>query len=99
VVRYRNLAAAVKQLTLLGRHLTLVGEIDLILANGFGSELVGRGMEILGELGDIVNVVALGFQRKPANLHVFDHAFSKRGHLESPQEWIGRGCDPRSFPR
>jgi hypothetical protein len=39
-----------------------------------GVEMIGRGVEILGELGDVAQIPVDGVGRVVANLHVFEHA-------------------------
>jgi len=54
----------------------LLGQIQLVLADGFQIQLLGAAVEILGELGHIMDVAALGRAREIAEAHVFDHALS-----------------------
>ena len=58
------------------RQLALVEQVELILADGFDVEDLGTSVEILGEAGDVMEVVFLSRRRQIAQLHVFDHAFS-----------------------
>ena len=43
-------------------------------ADVLGAEAVRRGMEVLGELGDVAQVAINGVGGVVANLHVFEHA-------------------------
>ncbi len=54
----------------------LVEEMQLIGADMLGSELIGGGLKVLGELGDIADITVDGVGREVANLHVFEHAFA-----------------------
>jgi hypothetical protein len=50
--------------------------MELIGADMLGVETIGRGMEMLGELGDVAQIPVDGVGRVVANLHVFEHALS-----------------------
>src|ERR1019366_7008172 len=53
----------------LRRELALLGEIELVLADGFEVEFGGVAMEILGELGDIMDVASLRSGGEVADAH------------------------------
>jgi hypothetical protein len=53
---------------------------QLVLTNLLGSELIGRAMKILSELGDVPEVQSNGFRRVVSQLEFFQHALSKLGH-------------------
>lgn len=60
----------------LRRELALLAQIELVLTDRFEVELGGVAVEILGEMGDIMDVAALRLGREVAQLHVFDHALT-----------------------
>ena len=60
----------------LRREFALLGQIKLVLADGFQVQLFRAAVEIFGKLSDIMDVAALGSAREIAEAHVFDHAFS-----------------------
>jgi WD40 repeat protein len=52
----------------------LLEEMELIGADVLGAEAIGRGMEVLGELGHIAQIAINRVGRVVANLHVFEQA-------------------------
>jgi hypothetical protein len=58
--------------------LALLRQKKLVLADGFQVQLVRAAVEVFGELGDIMDVAALGSGREAADAHVFDHALTQR---------------------
>ena len=60
----------------LRREFALLGEIEQVLADGFEVEFGGVAVEILGELGDIMDLASLRSGGEVANAHVFDHALT-----------------------
>jgi hypothetical protein len=52
----------------------------LVLTNILGSELIGRAMKILSELGDVPEVQSNGFRRVVPPLEFFQHTLSEWGH-------------------
>jgi hypothetical protein len=60
----------------LRRELALLGEIELVLTDGFEVELGGVAVEIFGEFGDIMDVASLRRGGEVADAHVFDHALT-----------------------
>jgi hypothetical protein len=56
----------------------------LVLADGFQVQLVRAAVEVFGELGDIMDVAALGRGREAADAHVFDHALTEWRHAMAP---------------
>jgi hypothetical protein len=60
----------------LRREVALLGQKELILADGFEVEFGGRAVEILGELGDIMDVASLRSGGEVADAHIFDHALT-----------------------
>jgi hypothetical protein len=60
----------------LRRELALLGEIELVLADGFEVEFGGVVMEVLGEFGDIMDIASLRSGGEVADAHVFDHALT-----------------------
>ncbi len=70
------------------RELSLVEQVQQVLADGFGVELLGTLVEVTGELGYIMNIAALCFGRQIAQLHVFDHALTEWGHAMAPESGL-----------
>ena len=70
----------------LRRELALLGEMELVLTDGFEVELGGIAAEIFGEFGDIMDIAALRGEREVAQLHVIDETLTKRCHATAP--WI-----------
>ena len=60
----------------LRRELALLGQMKLILADGLQVQLPRAAVEMFGELGDIMDVAALGRGREVADAHIFDHALT-----------------------
>jgi hypothetical protein len=60
----------------LRRELALLGEIELVLADGFEVQFGGVAMEVLGEFGDIMDIAALGSGGEVADAHVVDHGLT-----------------------
>ena len=60
----------------LRRELALLGEMELVLTDGFEVEFRGVAVEILGEFGDIMDVASLRSGGEVADAHVFDHALT-----------------------
>jgi hypothetical protein len=49
-------------------------------ADRLGVETIGRGVEMLGEWGDVAQIPGDGVGRVVANMHVFAHALTYGGH-------------------
>jgi hypothetical protein len=60
----------------LRRELALLGEMELVLTDGFEVEFRWVAVEILGEFGDIMDVASLRSGGEVADAHVFDHALT-----------------------
>jgi len=57
-----------------------VGKVEEVLAEVVLGELVGRAVEVPGQLPDGVDVGLLRPCRESAELHVFEHAVAKWRH-------------------
>jgi hypothetical protein len=60
----------------LRREVALLGEIELVLTDGFEVEFRGVAVEVFGEFGDIMGVASLGSGGEVADAHIFDHALT-----------------------
>ena len=76
MTRKRNWTAGTKGVDGLRRELALLGEIELVLTDGFEVEFGGCAVEVLGEFGDIMDVASLRSGGEVADAHVFDHALA-----------------------
>ncbi len=63
-----------------GRKLPVLAQMDLVGPDIVGAQQLGRLAEMTGELGDLLQIRALGERREVADLHILDHATAKRGH-------------------
>jgi hypothetical protein len=63
-----------------GGQLPVLDQMDLIGSDVSRPQQLGGLAEMAGELGDLLDVGALGVQREVADLHVLDHAMAKRRH-------------------
>jgi hypothetical protein len=63
-----------------GRELPLVGQMQPIDSDIFRPQHRGRLAEVAGKLRDLLEIRALRLRREVADLHVLDHATTKRGH-------------------
>jgi hypothetical protein len=63
-----------------GREVSLARQVDLIRANLFRAQVRRRPPKVPSEPGHILDVGALGVRGQIPNLHVLEHALSKRGH-------------------
>jgi hypothetical protein len=59
-----------------GFELALLDEMQLVLAEVFASELIGRPMEVFSELPDRRNIGICGSLRVITALELFEHLFS-----------------------
>jgi len=50
--------------------------MELAGADVLGAEVIGRGVEVLGELGDRAQIGVDGMGRVVANLQIFEHALA-----------------------
>jgi len=57
-------------------ELTLLGQMQLVLADGFQVQILRAAVAVFGERGEIMDVAALRRAREIADAHVFDHALS-----------------------
>jgi hypothetical protein len=60
----------------LGGEFPFLAQVELILADGLQVQTLGAEVEVFGELGDIMDIAALGGGREVADAHVFDHALA-----------------------
>jgi len=61
----------------LGGEFPFLAQMELILADGLQVQLFGAAVEVFGELGDIMDVAALGGGREVAKAHIVDHALTQ----------------------
>ena len=57
-------------------ELAVLGQKELVLADGFQIQFIRAEVEMFGELGDIMDVASFGSGREVAEAHVFDHALT-----------------------
>jgi hypothetical protein len=79
-VEVKELDSGDERVDALGREFLFVEQVEFILANGFEVEKFGTGLEKLGEIGYIMDIVPLSGGREAAQLHVLEEAFAKRFH-------------------
>jgi hypothetical protein len=65
------------------RKLAVAEQMDLVLAYVIGSKLLGRTMEVPGELLDRVKVRPHGVRRVVTTLELVEHQLAKMGHRKS----------------
>ena len=68
------------------RVLALVNQIQLVFAKFFQAQVFGTGLIESRQAGNVVQVRSLRFRAEIAQLHIFDHALTKRCHATAP--WI-----------
>jgi hypothetical protein len=67
---------------LLDRELSLVLEVEEVVADLLFGEAVGRGVEVVGQLPDGAEVSLLGTLAEAGNLEILEHALTeRRGHV------------------
>ena len=69
-----------------GRVPALIDQVELVFANFFQAQMFGAGLIESCQTGDVMQVGSLRFAAEIAQLHVFDHALTKRCHAMAP--WI-----------
>jgi hypothetical protein len=74
----------------LGRILPLIDHIQLVFAKFFQAQVFGTGLIKSRQAGNVMQVGSLRSGAEIAQLHVFDHALTKRCHAMAPWGcWIG----------
>jgi len=68
------------------RVLALANQIQLVFAKFFQAQVIGTGLIESRQAGNVVQVRSLRFRAEIAQLHIFDHALTKRCHATAP--WI-----------
>src|SRR5690606_30256665 len=65
-------------------ELLVVGQIELVRSDLFRTQKCGRAVEVPGEERDALKIGLLRVHREVAELHVLEHALSKRRHWKPP---------------
>src|SRR5437016_11146291 len=64
-------------------NLFLLDQKELISADLLRTQVLGGGPEMLGEIGDTVQIRAHGMRRVVAELQIFQHALTQGGHARA----------------
>src|SRR5262249_39478821 len=73
---------------------SFVRQVHLVRADFFDTQRGWRLTKVVGKMGNLLKIGALGMRRQVAHLHVFDHALAKRGHRELHCRVGEAACSP-----
>ena len=74
--------------------LSLLDEVEQVGADVLGPELFGRGVEVLGEIGDPLDVESDRLGGPVVEDQVLGHAAAQRSHGQLPSRWDARTGSP-----
>src|SRR5262249_12349891 len=82
-----------------GRQPLVIDQMQLVATNVLSPQLLRSSLTVPGEPCDVADVRHLRVRGEIANLHVLDHALTKRGHGVLPCEraWLIPGVRPRAY--
>ena len=74
--------------------LPLLDQVEQVGADVLGPELFGRGVEVLGEIGDPLDVASDRLGGQVVEDQVLGHATAQRRHGQLPSRWCARTGSP-----